>query len=803
MNSGQSVELARLPRELSDVFAKYDADQDGYLDEKEVLEAVKDMELMEDIVKSGRIPFSSFPAKKQRLLRKHDANKDEEIDVTEIIHGFEALSREKRRQKQLGYFVTGLLAFTIILLVGMSGMLAYIRRLERESDVTDSKMFVKDSTSDVVQTASALFEVKDGVLVDRQFSAQECQPGQQCVRPLAASQALSESSLSSVLSDEDLQELKSVKIVNGDSWIFFRIRSVARYREPNSRYNSVVVLYTHIGEIQLDGEDIFFHERAAGAFSQAGFRVVSGVGNNRRLLGLVEVIGVFNTPGLLQPPSEVPGANDLLGVSSQEFRANVTKFKICSDTAADCRKDDGSMPTGGHLQNTADFGLGVGLAMVSHEVVQVVNFSGLVMARTDETSAQYPDQTRTILQTPTETMHFQSFDGWNYHCMQYQDSTMTGALSVGGYRASTEPGTPSELNITLLGWDDHACGGVRCRKYKVEPLPDSNGDVVGMPLLYWEDYQQKRVYQMQFGNLLYRYHELTADVSGAEIADFEMREAWITCNPQDFNWPVHWTPGRVTDAMPPRTAWGKPRQRLEFGHEDYTGVIQTHLGADKFEKHLQSAFTERTVAEEQERHADYGGRLMRFCENSTRDGVSPDGLSYQYVLYAACDGSDARATRLRVWLDGESDACYSGSGVIQVLRDGPTTITSGSLDLTLDVMECFHDQLDDVILDNLQFISGQNSAFRATVPAHVTFTPGARDFYEEPEKCADGEQRQMGYLPGAVVINGTAETIVHRMFETSVFEKVRRHLTCRLFVFLSFCGRGCEAPSRGLSSCRS
>ncbi len=52
-----------------------------------------------------------------------------------------------------------------------------------------------------------------------------------------------------------------------------------------------MALYTHIGEIQLDGEDLFFHERIAGAFADAGFRVVAGVGNNRRLLGLIQVRG--------------------------------------------------------------------------------------------------------------------------------------------------------------------------------------------------------------------------------------------------------------------------------------------------------------------------------------------------------------------------------------------------------------------------------------------------------------------------------------------------------------------------------
>ena len=42
------------------------------------------------------------------------------------------------------------------------------------------------------------------------------------------------------------------------------------FADAGSRHKTIVVLYTHIGEIQLDGEDIYFFERVAGAFSNAG-----------------------------------------------------------------------------------------------------------------------------------------------------------------------------------------------------------------------------------------------------------------------------------------------------------------------------------------------------------------------------------------------------------------------------------------------------------------------------------------------------------------------------------------------------
>jgi len=41
------------------------------------------------------------------------------------------------------------------------------------------------------------------------------------------------------------------------------VLAVARYQQKNSRYGSVVVLYTHVGELTLDGEAIVFEESIA------------------------------------------------------------------------------------------------------------------------------------------------------------------------------------------------------------------------------------------------------------------------------------------------------------------------------------------------------------------------------------------------------------------------------------------------------------------------------------------------------------------------------------------------------------
>jgi len=74
----------------------------------------------------------------------------------------------------------------------------------------------------------------------------------------------------------------------------FSVLAVARYQQPTSRYGSVIVIYTHVGELTLDGEAINFHESLKGAFTRAGLQVDK---NGRRLLGVSKVIGLFNLLG--------------------------------------------------------------------------------------------------------------------------------------------------------------------------------------------------------------------------------------------------------------------------------------------------------------------------------------------------------------------------------------------------------------------------------------------------------------------------------------------------------------------------
>ena len=100
-----------------------------------------------------------------------------------------------------------------------------------------------------------------------------------------------------------------------------------------------MVIYTHLGEITLDGEAVSFHETLSGAFSRAGFRIDA---NGRRLLGVVEMLGLFklirsaanlNTsaggggtgPGQGQLSSQLPIA------PPASYYAEVTETDLCYD----------------------------------------------------------------------------------------------------------------------------------------------------------------------------------------------------------------------------------------------------------------------------------------------------------------------------------------------------------------------------------------------------------------------------------------------------------------------------------------
>ena len=116
-----------------------------------------------------------------------------------------------------------------------------------------------------------------------------CENGTCPAEPIKTAQHTETIELSSQIHVENLDELKSVKIKQGDSFVLFQVLAVGRYKHFPSRHGTVLVLYTHLGEVSLDGTAVSFHESMAGTFSRAGLMVDQA--SNRRLLGVTQVLG--------------------------------------------------------------------------------------------------------------------------------------------------------------------------------------------------------------------------------------------------------------------------------------------------------------------------------------------------------------------------------------------------------------------------------------------------------------------------------------------------------------------------------
>ena len=251
------------------------------------------------------------------------------IDTREIIAGCEALKREKQQTKRLMYLVGALLVLIFLLFVGIAGITYEVTRALKDSKMNGPIMTTK-GTGEPIQTANSDMEVgPDGMLLARaskdgsrrrrsgpmetdlpgigRRSAKrrnQCSADGACPLTMMSQAVSTAHPLSSLLVDAYFEELKTLKIEQDSSWIQFQVLAVARYQQSSSRFGSVVVLYTHVGELTLDGEGIFFEEAIQGAFKRAGLRVDA---NGRRLLGVTKVVGLFN---LLESAFEGAGLED-------------------------------------------------------------------------------------------------------------------------------------------------------------------------------------------------------------------------------------------------------------------------------------------------------------------------------------------------------------------------------------------------------------------------------------------------------------------------------------------------------------
>jgi hypothetical protein len=375
-------------------------------------------------------------------------------------------------------------------------------------------------------------------------------------------QALQPLKLSSALDDETLEQMRQMRMSSGASFISFQVLAVARYAgaphrssapcarpthaplpaEPKSRLGSLVVVYTHVGELTLDGEAVYFHESLAGAFSRAGFVVDS---SGRRLLGVLDVIGMFNTISKAaqdalarDPAAEVPAA------LPTEFVARVIYTEACEDKRGRsygvCELPDGRRANW-LTQDRED-----GAVMRQEEAQYSLKVAGRRFAKETATSEQWPGQSVTALYNETHQLVFQTFRGVNYHCELTQESSL-----------GSPPPVSDATSIAMVGYKEVA--GVYCRHFQMT-VPMSEGPAQTVHL--YEDYTRRRILAVRFGNMQWLFANLTAVRSEAENPlapqDLDIEAVLRTCNPPGVAAPARIVRGLLTPRLDMDPEWGQP-----------------------------------------------------------------------------------------------------------------------------------------------------------------------------------------------------------------------------------------------------
>jgi hypothetical protein len=312
--------------------------------------------------------------------------------------------------------------------------------------------------------------------------------------------------------------------------------------EPRSRFGSLVVIYTHVGELTLDGEAIYFHESLAGAFSRAGFVVDS---SGRRLLGVLDVIGMFNT--ISKAAQEALARDPTADVPSKlpaQFAAKVVFTEACDDKLGRsygvCELPDGKRV------DWLSRDIEVGPVMQWEEVQHSLTMAGRRYAKETATSSQWPGQSVTTLYNETHKLVFQTYQGVNYHCDLSSEPALRDPPSVG-----------DGVSVTMVGYKE--VEGVYCRHFQMT-APIGSGPPQTVHL--YEDYTQRRILAIRFGNMRWFFANLTAIASEAENPlapqDLDMEAVLRTCSPKGLAAPRRIVRGLLTARLDTDPEWGKP-----------------------------------------------------------------------------------------------------------------------------------------------------------------------------------------------------------------------------------------------------
>ncbi len=90
----------------------------------------------------------------QEQLKELDHSGDGHLDASEVLAGIQALNREKQKSKRLIWLSFALLAFSVLLLVAMFGLIYQVVEMTKESRVDPSGIMMVKGSNVPVQVRS-------------------------------------------------------------------------------------------------------------------------------------------------------------------------------------------------------------------------------------------------------------------------------------------------------------------------------------------------------------------------------------------------------------------------------------------------------------------------------------------------------------------------------------------------------------------------------------------------------------------------------------------------------------------------
>jgi hypothetical protein len=261
----------------------------------------------------------------EQTIKKYDTDKNGTFSIAEVKAIVQDMETAKKSAKNMGRLAGAILIVSLCLMGVLLGLMFAANEASKESHTDGGTQ--KDLAGNVVKMANDQMEVgPDGQMKSRADAGgrrlQDGTSGPETSPVMSIATATSEATLSSSLSDEAFTQMKTLRLDGPNSnevFVSMNVLATARYRNKASRCGTIVVIYTHLGEVTLDGEDIYFEERITGAFAAAGFETTHGIlestnfGGRRRLNAAALLKGLFNAVANLKRARCEENANNIEG----------------------------------------------------------------------------------------------------------------------------------------------------------------------------------------------------------------------------------------------------------------------------------------------------------------------------------------------------------------------------------------------------------------------------------------------------------------------------------------------------------